>query len=126
MDERVCGSCRNAFFADANQQLCHACEELSFDQVKAYLEENSGAPMSQVVKGTRVSRKTISRWIKEERLLVVAAAVEEEREHLRQLQGALGQLVQGGSGADGAGAGAAALGPEKPAATGPRMYSGKD
>lgn len=68
---KMCGSIYN-YVGGAYRNLCPNCiqaMEDKFEEVKAYIEENPGASISQVSSQCDVRPEQIERWVREERLL---------------------------------------------------------
>ncbi len=65
-----CIRCKQTF-AMTNQPICPDCiakEEEQFEEVKAFLDENRGATIEEIVEGTEIPLKRIQKWLKDGRL----------------------------------------------------------
>lgn len=74
MEVRACRGCRRLFNYLAGDLLCPECKEKlekKFQEVKEYIEENSGTDTKQVARDCKVEISQIKKWIREERLHVV-------------------------------------------------------
>ncbi|MBD5544409.1 MAG: hypothetical protein HDR01_09280 [Lachnospiraceae bacterium] len=67
----TCSSCGgNLIFKGVGEYHCEMCSAIEYDdygKVRRYLEEHSGANVSQIEQATGVSRKSIQQMVKEER-----------------------------------------------------------
>ena len=71
MDVRNCPRCGKMFNSVAGKSICDNCEkqeEEDFKKVKEFVDENGEATLDMIVKGTEVSLKRISKFIREGRL----------------------------------------------------------
>lgn len=71
MDVINCKGCGRLFNALTRTRLCPNCQgklEEKFQEVKKYINENSGATIDMVSQECDVSTKQIKQWIREERL----------------------------------------------------------
>ena len=71
MNARNCKSCGRIFNYLAGPPLCPVCREdleKKFQEVKTYISEHKGVPVSEVAEECNVSEKQIKQWVKEERL----------------------------------------------------------
>ncbi len=65
-----CIRCKQTF-AMTNQPICPDCiqkEEEQFEEVKAFLDENRGATIEEIIEATEVPIKRIQKWLKDGRL----------------------------------------------------------
>lgn len=89
MESTICDLCNNPFYADANQRICLNCEELRFDEVKAYIETHDEVGFRELIEETGVSKKSIDKWLMEGRLTAkgneLDAYVKERREAIEKL-----------------------------------------
>ncbi len=72
MDMQNCPKC-GRLFAKMASKICPICEkeeEAIFEKVKAYLDENPGCTMSELLEATGVSAKRVLRYLREGRLVV--------------------------------------------------------
>lgn len=70
MDIRNCRRCKKIYKYDGFK-LCHSCrqeDEADFQTVKDFLNENPGANISAVVKGTDVETEKVIEFLREGRL----------------------------------------------------------
>ncbi len=74
MSFATCRACGMIFhFSGYGEELCPACkhkDEVNFENVKKYLENNPGAQIQEVSEFTQVPVKVIAKWLKTERLIV--------------------------------------------------------
>lgn len=74
MDVRTCKECKRLFqYSGYGDIFCPACkqkDEEEFEKVKAFLFEHPRATGQEVYKETGVITKKITKWLKEERLIV--------------------------------------------------------
>ena len=79
MDVRNCKTCGKLFNYMGGPTMCPECKaalEKKFGDVKAYIEENPQASISQVAEDMEVSVKQIKQWVKEERLILSEASLD--------------------------------------------------
>ncbi len=72
MDMQNCPKC-GRLFAKVSSKICPICEkeeEAIFQKVKAYLDENPGCIMAELLEATGVSAKKVLRYLREGRLVV--------------------------------------------------------
>lgn len=70
MNIRNCSRCKKVYQYDGFR-ICHSCrknDELQFQKVKSYLEEDPGANISNVVENTGVDTKKVIEFLREGRL----------------------------------------------------------
>ena len=70
MDIRNCSRCKKIYQYDGFK-ICHNCrrdDEMDFQKVKEYLEENPGANISDVVENTDVDTKKVIEFLRAGRL----------------------------------------------------------
>lgn len=86
MDIKTCRKCGNLFKDIYNLRVCMNCrreEEEKFDSVRQYINElDRPVTMNEICEETGVSRSTIERWVREERLYFtknVTSTIECER-----------------------------------------------
>lgn len=68
MEREKCKQCSNKFFKATNPDVCRACEELLFNDVREFVRDNDVATMSEIMNEFDVSKKLIEKWIKHGRL----------------------------------------------------------
>ncbi len=72
MNLKNCPRCGKLFSDDGVHKICPACrqeEEENFNKVKEYLWDNPNSTIDRVSEETGVNRKTIVKFVREERLL---------------------------------------------------------
>lgn len=92
MNEQICEKCQQAFFAQANPQLCNQCAELLFDKVKKYIQEYSYNSIGDIAENTGVAYKYLDQWIKQGRLEVMSPDAIELRQKSLNFQKQVSQL----------------------------------
>lgn len=92
MESTICELCKNPFYADANQRICLNCEELRFDEVKAYIETHDEVGFRELIEETGVSKKSIDKWLMEGRLTPKGNELEA---YVKERRKAIEKLAQG-------------------------------
>ncbi|BEP29093.1 hypothetical protein [Helicovermis profundi] len=93
MDERICESCKNPFFADANLSICNVCIESLFNSVKEYISENRNATINEVIENTNVKRKYINKWLREGRLDLKSKLVDDEMKKINDFKNQVAKIT---------------------------------
>lgn len=71
MELRNCVRCGKFYEYFFGENICPACKKIeddAFSRVRDYLREHNGATIDDVVDNCEVTMKTVTRWIREERL----------------------------------------------------------
>lgn len=74
MNVKTCKKCGKLFqYSGIGEVFCPICkqkDEEDFEKVKKYINENPGMSIENVAEKTDVSVKLITKWIREERLIL--------------------------------------------------------
>ncbi len=78
MDVRTCKKCGKLFqYSGIGEVFCPVCkqkDEEDFEKVKKYINDNPGTSIEKVSEETEVSVKLITKWLREERLIITKGA----------------------------------------------------
>lgn len=71
LNAQACKRCGRLFNYFSGDKLCPICKEemeAKFQEVKQYIQEHKGAPMTEVTEACDVQAAWIQKWLREERL----------------------------------------------------------